>query len=169
MRLYLIFILSLTFLFFTFRADAQKMLVVKKKGSVKTFYYKPGDKIIVSAYEENYRYSGRILGITITELYVGEDSTIAIPIQKINCVYKGRHLFREAQVKLPVAGLIYLALSGFNSLINNEQPIYRNTDLLVTGGLIAAGMLVSPLKYRKFDMNKKWQLMVLDFSFEDMD
>jgi hypothetical protein len=63
------------------------------------------------------------------------------------------------------AGVFYISLDALNGIINNDSPVIAESTLIATGALIGSGFLMKQFVLRKIDLEDKWRLKILDFSF----
>jgi len=141
----------------------QKLLVLEKAGTVKNYKYKLGDEISVETKHENLVFSGSLTAIkdsTIVVEYYNE-----IKLAEISRVLRKRELFRIFSRAAIYAGVFYISLDALNGLINNDSPVIAENTLIATGALLGSGLLMKQFVIRKIDLEDKWRLKILDFSF----
>jgi hypothetical protein len=148
---------------FTASATAQKFIALDKSGKVKRLHFYVNDKINIRLKDENFFRSGYIDSIEDTSFFFDSRN---IPLSGIDAVlvYKnknGHALVKDASNKLPAAGIVLLLLTGINSLISKTYPIIPPTVYIISGSMIAAGLLMHPLTYRVYQM-KNHPLKIID-------
>lgn len=147
----------------SFLLIGQKLLVLEKAGTIKNYKYKLGDEITVETKRDKLVFSG-----SLTEI---KDSTIMveyyneIKLTEISRVLRKRELLRIFSGAAITAGVFYFSLDAINGIINNDSPIIAESTLIATGALIGSGLLMRPFVVRKYDLEDKWRLKILDFSF----
>lgn len=147
----------------SFLLMGQKLLVLEKAGTVKNYKYKVGDKITVETRRDKLVFSG-----SLTEI---KDSTIVIEnyneikLTEISRVLRKRELLRIFSGAAISAGVFYISLDALNGLINNDSPVIAESTLIASGALIGSGLLMKLFVIRKIDLEVKWRLKILDFSF----
>lgn len=147
----------------SFLLIGQKLLVLEKAGTIKNYKYKLGDEITVETKRDKLVFSG-----SLTEI---KDSTIIveyyneIKLTEISRVLRKRELLRIFSGAAITAGVFYFSLDALNGIINNDSPIIAESTLIATGALIGSGLLMRPFVVRKYDLEDKWRLKILDFSF----
>lgn len=140
---------------------SQCILLLEKPGTVNNAKFRAGNRIDVKTIN-NERISGVINHIRDTAIIVNYN---LIKLSEIKNIYTRRTMisvFSHIGIK---GGLGYVAIDGFNSLINNEDPVFRNSTLKTGGIMFAAGVLLKSISNRKRHIdNKKWRLKVLNFN-----
>ena len=144
-------------------ATAQKFLAIDKSGKIKRLRFYINDKINIRLDDENFFRSGYIDAIDDTSfIFEGKN----IPLSRVNAllVYKnkgGHALLKELNGKLPAAGIFLLFLTGVNSLVTKSYPVIPATIAIISGSMIAAGLLLRPLTFRVYHA-KKHPLKIID-------
>jgi hypothetical protein len=161
MRLNLIFISSILFLFMYQTVDAQKVLLLQKPGTTKRFLYKVGDQISIRIGEPAFTVSGQITYIDDSVCTVNKDYTFQI--SKVQEVIRTRHFLHNSWRKLFLASALYAGGSMINRSLNNEEPLIDSTIPIVSGSFIVLGTTAYLLRYRHLKMENGWVLKVLDF------
>jgi hypothetical protein len=161
MRLNLIFISAILFLFTYQTVDAQKVLLVQKPGTTTRFLYKVGDQISVRIGEPAFTVSGQITYIDDSVCTVNKDYTFHI--SKVLTVIRTRHFLHNSWRKLFLASALYAGGSMINRSLNDEKPLIDNTIPIVSGSFIVLGTTAYLLRYRHLKMEDGWNLKVLDF------
>lgn len=155
-------ILVLVFLqFFVILVFSQNILLVEKPGKVNNIKYRVGDRIDLKMLSGE-RHSGIINQIRDTAIVV---NYILIMNNEIKNIYTLRRIisaFSHAGIK---GGIGYFAIDGFNSLINNERPVFRNSTLKTAGIMFGVGLFFKSISKRKRHIdNENWRIKVLNFS-----
>lgn len=150
------------FLLVGISVDAQQYLVLQKRGKVKNFKYQIGNDISLQLKREDYVMSGEITKITDTSLFI--NTTFEIQYNEISMVLKPRRFIQKLSKNIIWGGFIFTGIVGFNGMINNDSPLIDKGSLIFSGSMVAAGFLLKPLYFRKFDMASKWQFKNLDFN-----
>ena len=143
-------------------AFSQRILAFDKSGKVKRIRYYEGEYITLQTTSKE-----KINGI-ISQI---GDSTFSVEGTEINLVSvakiynsqtgMGYQLVANIFI-LPAIG--YLPLITINSLINNENPVFRANQLYYGGGFIAIRLLANYLANRPFRISDKRPLKIIDTS-----
>ena len=141
------------------QSSSQAFLLVESTRRFKNYKYFPGDKIMVSTYSKQLTVSGLISGFSDSTILIGEWDEVRIDdISQVHRVRGGIRYFSNA---LLLAGPAYLGIDLTNRLINNDSPVVLPETALISGGLVATGLALKLLRYRKLDC-KDWNLMIID-------
>ncbi len=141
----------------------QKLLVLEKAGTVKNYKYKVGDEITVETKRDNLVFSGSLTGINDSTIVV--ENYNEIKLAEISRVLRKRELMRIFSGAAISAGVFYFSLDALNGIINNDSPVIAESTLIATGALLGSGLLMKQFVIRKIDLEDKWRLKILDFSF----
>ena len=148
---------------FCFAAKSQNIFVLEKPGRMKNFKYYQNDQIRLRMHSTQMKISGTILFITDTSLIL--TNAIEIAIRDIERIYTPRWGYTLLQGVFLTSGFLYVSLNALNGIINNDDPIIPNETLIISGSLLAAGVLLAPLTSRTHKIDKKkWRLKILDFT-----
>ncbi len=142
-------------------AFSQCVLLLEKPGTINNIKFRAGNRIEIKT-KNGERISGVINQIRDTAIIVNYN---LVMISEIKNIYTRRTMisaFSHLGIK---GGLGYVAIDGFNNLINNEDPVFRNSTLKTGGIMFAAGILLKSISNRKRHIdNEKWRLKVLNFN-----
>jgi hypothetical protein len=141
--------------------DGQKVMMLKKPGKSKYFFYKTGDKITIQIGEPEFTVQGVITYIDDSVCTVNRDYTFHL--SKVNEVIRKRSFLYHSWRTLYVAGFAYATGSMINRAIHDEEPLIDNTIPIVTGSFIVLGTTAYLLRYHHFKKEHGWSLKVLDF------
>jgi len=156
-QIFVLIILQFSFLY----VSSQNILVIEKPGTVKNIKFRSGDRIELKTLNGE-KIKGIINQIRDTAIVV---NYYLININEISKIYSFRRLISAFSFAGIEGGLGYVVIDGFNSLINNERPIIRNSTLKTGGIMFGAGLLLKSLSKRKRSIdNHKWRIKVLNFS-----
>ena len=139
------------------------MFILERAGTVKNYKYRVGDKISVLSRRGDVVVSGPICRINDSSIIV--NYFYEVGINDIKAVYSPRYFIRILSKVCLIAGIGYFALDGFNSAINNENEIISNSTLITSGVLVGSGLAMKQFITRKFTLDKKWRVKILDLSF----
>lgn len=145
-------------------ADAQKILLLEKTKKFKRIRYFEGDPIAFRIDNDNYAIAGRIdmildNGVVVDgEVYRFENITMVLNFKKF-AVF--RALSKSALYAVPPMLVFTILHRGFNS---EEKLLIDRNALQVMGVVGGIGVLLWPLKARKYRLGKKWQLRTLDIT-----
>lgn len=134
--------------------------MILKKGYKSKHHYLVGDSIRFLRNQMDVPIIGQIEAI-------GEDfiviRTQVFPISEINCIYYYRKSFnfRGAGKMLQFAGPGFLGITAFNALYNSIRPIWSLSNLITSGSLFLAGMLLPLLQVRKYEIGDKFFLRIV--------
>jgi len=98
---------------------------------------------------------------------IGEDFIVirseVFPISEINTVYFYRKSFnfKTGGSILQLAGPAFLLMTGFNALINSIRPIWSRSNLITSGSLLAAGLVLPLFQVRKYKIGEKFNLRIV--------
>lgn len=160
MYIKMIILIILSILTYNF-AQSQCILLLEKPGTVKNIKFRVGERIDVKT-KNGDRINGIINKISDTAIIV---NYFLIKIDEIKSIYSRRIILSALSHTGIKGSLGYTGIEAFNNLINNENPIFRNSTLK-TGGIIFAGSIILKtitLRKRHID-NYKWRLKVLNFN-----
>jgi hypothetical protein len=157
LKYFLILLLALVSL----SACAQQYLVLQKRGVVKNIKYQAGDVITLKVVRGDFVYSGNISHIRDSSIVL--NSLNEIFLNEITTVYRPRKFVRFMSKVLFYAGFGYVGLEGVNGAINNDSPMISKSTIISGSVMVGTGLLLKPFKTRKFDIQEKYVLKVLDF------
>jgi hypothetical protein len=141
--------------------SGQKVMLLKKPGKAKYFFYKTGDKITIRIGEPEFTVQGVITYIDDSVCTVNRDYTFQL--SKVNEVIRKRNFLYRSWRTLYVAAFAYAGGSMINRAIHDEEPLIDNTIPIVSGSFIVLGTTAYLLRYRHLKNSKGWTLKVLDF------
>lgn len=136
-------------------------LILKKNGWKNKAHYLIGNEIIFSRKESSNIENGVIQGIDPEHLIIGG---VMIPLNQVDEVIRIRSSFnfRAGGKTLQVAAPGFLLISAVNALIWNIRPIWSTGNLITSGSLLAAGLILPIFQVRHFPMGKKFTLRVVE-------
>jgi hypothetical protein len=141
---------------------SQQIFLLERPGTIKNHKYFVGDKIKIQAHDPDTVIKGRITSMQDSSIIINYATEIFI--SRIDYVIRTRYGFNLLQRIFLTAGFSYVLIATFNGLINNDSPVIDQQTLIISGSIIAAGILLTPLTSRKHKTdNKKWRVKVLDF------
>ena len=106
---------------------------------------------------------GAIYKITDSSLIVNYGTEVML--KDISTVYRKRWGFNFLQKICLVSGALYISLSALNGIINSDDPLIPDETLKISGGLLIAGILLTPLTTRAHHISPtKWKIKILDFT-----
>lgn len=130
------------------------------KGSGKRNIYVSGSALKVKMLDGR-KYSGRINIVRDTDFYL---SGKRIVIDSIQAYYVPMRTCLIVGTALCVAGGGYMALDGFNGLINKKKPAFHTEALAVGIPMLAAGAATLPFKEVK-RRTSVWRPKVMEFFY----
>jgi len=157
------FILGALIFLTSIQMMGQKLLVLEKAGTVKNFKYKIGDEISVELVRDKIIFTGPITEIKDSGLVI--DYYNEVKIREISKIFRKSKFLRYFSRASITAGIFYFSLDAVNGVINNDSPVIAESTLIATGALLGTGFLMRQFVVRKYALNDKWRLKILDFSF----
>jgi hypothetical protein len=139
---------------------SQKILVFENVTSLKNFKYYQGNGLIFKISGGQSRISDNIFDLT--------DSTVIfeglgeVKISNIACIYRENWLIETLSGLSLLGGVAYFGLDSFNRMINHEYPVCQTETMWISGGMVAFGLALIPLRYRKINISEKWKLKCID-------
>ena len=127
---------------------------------MKNFKYFQGDEVLFQLSGGKGRISDNIFDLTDTSVIfegLGE-----VKMGNISCIYRENWLVHILGGLSLLGGAAYFGIDSFNRLINHEGPVIQTETLLISGGMVAFGCALIPLRYRKINISEKWQLKSID-------
>ncbi len=159
-RLIRLFIFTF-FAFISIQSYAQyENHLILKKGYKNKHNYLVGDSIRFLRNHVDVPFIGEIEAI-------GEDFIVlqgqVFPISEINSLYYYRKLFnfRASGIMLQVAGPGFLGLTAFNAIYHSIRPIWTPSNLITSGGLFLAGLIMPLFQVRKYKLGNKFHLQII--------
>lgn len=155
-------LIAISILLLVYQGMGQRVLIVEKTGRFRHYSYEVGDQIALETRTNEVMVRGPVTSILDTALIV--DGEWEIGFSEIESIRRKRGFFVFLQEVFLKGGIPFIFIVGINRAINHEYPVLDGTAIYVGGGLILAGVAVSPLKTRKIDMtNGRWNLKALDY------
>jgi len=155
--------LILLSVFISLSVESQNIFVLEKPGRIRNFKFYANDYIKIRTILTDTTIKGQISRVTDSSLII--NLTNEIMVSDISKIYTDRWGYKLLQGVFLTSGLIYLSISTINGVINSDHPVVPKETLIISGSLVAAGILLSPLTKRvhKID-NKNWRVIILDFT-----
>lgn len=147
-----------------FAAEAQQILLLEKIKKPKRIKHYVGDQLAFRFDDEKYTISGTIEmiredGIVVEgEFYKLNQITMVLNYQKYAAF---RVLSKSAFIAIPPMLVMTMLHRGLNT---GEQPLVDRNSLQVMGVFAGIGAILWPFKARKYRLEKKWQLRVIDIT-----
>jgi hypothetical protein len=144
--------------------QAQKILLLEKTKGTKRIKLREGDSFAFRVDGEKYAIKGEldmILDSAIVldgEVYFLHSITAVLDFKKY-AVY--RQISKAAFVAIPSMLLITALHRGLNT---NESPLIDKNALQVTGVFAAIGLAFAPFRVKKYQLDKNWQLRIIDIT-----
>jgi hypothetical protein len=144
-------------------SQTQNILILERPGTIKYFKYEVNDWIKLSTSKPDTTIHGFISLINDSSITI--DRVNEVTLKNISTIIRKRWGFNFLQKLFITAGIPYLLISTINGVINNDEPVVPTETLIISGSLIAAAIVVTPLTSRKHKTdNKKWRVKILDFT-----
>ncbi|MFP4469436.1 MAG: hypothetical protein ACLFPE_02060 [Bacteroidales bacterium] len=142
---------------------AQQYLVLEKAGTTRNFKYQTRNTIMLQLKNSDSWIAGDITEIRDSAIII--DHFIEIDLHNIAVVRRSSGFLKAlSNLFFLRGGAAYLLIAGTNRTINHEYPVVDTSTMIVSGSLMAAGLLIKPLIRRDFLLGEKWRLKILDFS-----
>lgn len=143
--------------------SGQNILLLQKAGGGGIRMYREHEDISLKTVSKNQKVEGRIVLIEDSCLVI--DSRMVVSLDDIAVIYRPRRMLSLLQKVSLIGGTLYLAISTLNGVINNDSPIVDDKTLKISGGLILAGVILTPLTERRHKIAPtKWKVKILDFT-----
>lgn len=143
----------------TLNSAAQKVLVLEKVLRGRFFSFREGDIIRLKTAAGQFRVNEEIVQIYDSAIIVKGNFKIPFSdILYIEKVFRGR---KANGIRLMVAGGALITITSINNASHNKQ-ILEPVNLLIGGGLAAAGGIWFSLGKRRYWIGDSWKLKVLD-------
>lgn len=158
------FFLHIALLFTLFHTIllGQDMIVLEKTRSGRNMKIREYESIKVMLKGSEMKIKGQITRISDSSMVINYDTEVMI--RDISRVYTERWGYSFLQKVLLVSGLAYLTIGSLNGAINNDGYSTPQDVYVISGSLIAGGLLLIPLTTRIHDIEKgKWKIKILDF------
>jgi len=108
--------------------------------------------------------AGTITKITDTSLIINRVSEVHV--KNIYKVHRSRWGYSLLQSLFLSSGLLYVSINTVNGVINNDSPVVPKETLIISGSLVGAGLLLTPLTKQRHKIdNESWRVTILDFTF----
>jgi hypothetical protein len=165
------FVIAFTAALLTYTsAVAQKFLAIDKSGKVKRLRFYVNDKINIRIQDENFFRSGHIDAIEDTS-FIFEGAHI--PLSRVDAILVyhnkgGSPFLKELSIKLPIGAVFLLAITAINSAINSSYPLIPTTMYIITGTMVATGLILYPLTFSIYKTTKH-PLKIIDVTIGEKD
>ena len=156
---FILFVLSLIRIYGP--VSGQNIFILEKSG-IKNYKYYQDDAIKIEL--QGQKIAGNITFITDSSLFINGYGEVNI--QQISKIYTQRWGYSLLQKVLLGIGIPYLLLNTLNGTISKEQEMPGSKTLAISGGLIIAGIALTPLTSRTHTIKKygKWKVKILDLT-----
>jgi len=143
-------------------STAQKILWLENRHIAKRIKYVVGDHMSFVTKSGLY-FNDLLVRINDSSLQLNKETVL---IEDIDYVFKTQRgaTWRSMSNVAAQAGLLFFSVDAFNRTINQEYPIIRNGNLVVTSSFLISSALFYKLGTRRYRLNKKWRLRVIDIS-----
>jgi len=141
---------------------AQKLLLVENVNSLKNYKYYQGAGILIKFAGSEGRIADRIFDLTDTTIILeimGE-----VRLEDVSCIYRENWFVQTLRGLSLLGGAAYFGIDSFNRMINHEYPVVDTGTLLISGGMVAFGFALTPLRYKRINTGEKWHLRTLDLN-----
>jgi hypothetical protein len=150
-------------LFIGSNACSQNILALERDRGGNIKLYHTNDYIKLSLKGQKVKIAGRINYISDTSLVVNFSNEVLL--EDIDVIYHDRTMIRLLQSLSLIGGFLYISISALNGVINNDSPLVHNETLKISGGMLIAAVLLTPLTSRRHRIcEKKWKVKILDFT-----
>lgn len=164
MRFHEVFLFSVIILFFSgLTVDAQNIFVLEKANLGRIIWFYPNDYIKIKTLDSQEKIEGVIYKVTDSSLIINFGTEVML--NDISVIYRKRWGFNFLQKLFLASGLLYISISALNGITNNDDPLVPQETLKIGGGLVIAGILLTPLTSRTHTISpKSWKVKILDFT-----
>jgi hypothetical protein len=139
--------------------SAQNHITLEKWGTAKHRRFYSNDYLWYKTKDTNTWKGGRIDTIFEKSIVVEGDEVLIDKIIKIKAERKGLNYFADG-ASLMVAGTGYAVIVLANGLLNNDRPIYSNTNIGISAGLVVGGFLLIQAQTKNYTIGDKWHLKI---------
>lgn len=150
--------------FFNFSTDvwSQKIIAFNKTGKVKRVKYFEGELIHLKT-KDNYKFKGVITKIKDSSFFIGVDE---VKLTEVKTVYNTQKFsgFILLHGVTTLGGLAYFPLITFNRAINNDDPIIKESALMVSAGCLTVSLISKYFINKPYRITDKRPLFILDLS-----
>ena len=144
-------------------SHGQNILVLEKAGSGRIHMFYAGNHLKLKAHSSSATVQGVITMISDSSLVINRSTEVLL--HDIAVVYHTRWGFSLLQKLLLGSGILYLSLSALNGVIHHDSPVIPTETAMISGGLVAAGILVTPMVVKRHKITPTtWKLKILDFT-----
>lgn len=143
-------------LWFTGSAQAQQMVYLQKNHDLPYRKLTPGDYLAVKTADE--WIEGVLTDIAKDRLVINQ---IPVLYKEIEACRTWNNLLRTGGAGIMIAGLGYLGISAFNSLVNGESTILYPSEIVTGSSLAAGGWLMNRLSRKTYWYTDGWKLKVI--------
>ena len=140
-------------------APGQKTFLVEKIGAGRRYAYHTGDFMKLKTKRTRLVLKSFIWDITDSSVMIGKLHTV--PLDDIRVVYKQFRFPNRLGNIILIAGGVYFGIATLNNLINNE-PVFTSYNLIITGSLLAGGLVLKLLSVKPVHIGLKWKIKVLE-------
>ncbi len=140
---------------------AQKILALNKPGKEKRIRFFVKDPIHVKLKGENYALHGNITAIGDSSIDI-DDFRVPIAMIKVVLDYDKRRLVGTFSKVFLMAGAAFMAVDVINRTSQDLRPILNQTSVAAAGILIGAGAVASVLRIKRYRMNHRHWLQIID-------
>lgn len=137
-------------------AMAQQMVYLQKNHDLPYRKLEVGDYMAVKTEDE--WIEGVLTDIDKDRLVINQ---IPVLYKEIEACRTWSNLLRTGGTGIMVAGLGYMGISAFNSLVNGESTILYPSELITGSGLAATGWLMNRLSRKTYRYADGWKLKVI--------
>lgn len=152
--IFLIFICILTM-----QTMAQPVLILSKEGKTKRQRYHIGDEIVLKT-KDKQLVKGQITNLNAIGIEIDNQF---LDIDSIAVVYKQFRLLALGSEFIWKGGAMYFVLDITNSALVGIKPIVSRETVVFSACLITIGLTLRMLSIKKHNLNKGWQIRVVDF------
>lgn len=143
------------------KANGQNIFILEKPG-LKFYNYYEANSIKIETSNESVK--GVITMISDSSIFINGYGEVLI--RNISKVYTKRWGYNLMQGVFLGAGIFYLVISTINGALNNGQDMPGAETIGIGGGLIIAGIALTPLTSRKHKIYPigNWKVKILDLT-----
>lgn len=154
----------LFFCFLITQVHAQKFMALTKPGIHTRIRYHAGDRVGFKLKGDKHIYKGDIQFFTDSAVAIGDSITVQLSDVRIFYDYDAGAAARYGSKILITAGIFYGAIVLINGSLANTNDLHNENNEIVTASLIGGGLLLLPFTKRKYKINHKRWLKIIDVS-----
>lgn len=139
----------------------QQFIYIKQGNEFPVLRYGLYDQVKFKTAEDLPWITGVIREISAEYVQIGN---VTYPLEAIIAFRSRNELLTIGGTALWGGGVFFTGLALINGVINNDQPIIKNSQLLWGGGLVLAGLGMTALGKKDYNWSDGWRWVVVDLN-----